>query len=96
MILKGEGQYNLNILKEIATTDSFMTLDQNARKCQNIESFEDCTSKCLMKSYKQKCKCIPLEIDLTDHSERDEICYKQEQFECMKQISPRNCTSCIR
>ena len=33
--LIGEGEYNLNVLKEIQVTDSFMGLDQNIRKCQN-------------------------------------------------------------
>ena len=43
--LYGEGQYNLLSLKEIYVTDSFMGLDKDTRKCQNIETFDDCKTR---------------------------------------------------
>ena len=44
MELFGEGQYNLQSLKEIVVTDSFMGLDTDAKNCQNIETIDDCNT----------------------------------------------------
>ena len=38
--MHGEGEYNLNVLKEIQVTDSYLELDQNTRGCQNKEKEE--------------------------------------------------------
>ena len=35
--LIGEGEYNLNVVKEIDVTDSYLAFDQNFRQCQNEE-----------------------------------------------------------
>ena len=43
--LFGEGQYNLNEIKEMKVTDSFLTLKPKSRSCQNIEDFEEQRSK---------------------------------------------------
>ena len=33
-------EYNLNAVKEIQVTDSFLTLDESGRKCQNTETYK--------------------------------------------------------
>ena len=36
-MLKGEGEYNLDVLEETVVTDSYLGLDQKIRDCQNDE-----------------------------------------------------------
>ena len=43
--LIGEGEYNINVLKEIKVTDSFLGQDQDTRKCQNDEPYLNCTTR---------------------------------------------------
>ena len=64
--LSGEGEYNLNILKEIEATESFLGLDQNTKKCQNVEPYDECTTRQLSNQIKGKCGCIPLSIGVPD------------------------------
>ena len=45
MKLIGEGVYNLNELKVIEVTDSFLAMDQEDRKCQSNEPLLNCTTK---------------------------------------------------
>ena len=42
--LIGEGEYNLNALKEIRVTDSYLGLDQDDTQCQDKEPFDNCTT----------------------------------------------------
>ena len=63
--LFGEGQYNLNNIKEIAVTDSFMGLDKDTRKCQNIETYDDCKTRLYIEHLKQECGCLPLHLRLS-------------------------------
>ena len=60
--LPGEGEYNLNILKEVKVTDSFMGLDEVVRGCQNQEHYIDCTTKTFIEDMRQQCGCLPLSI----------------------------------
>ena len=65
MTLKGEGEYNLNILKEIEVTDSFYELDNKVRKCRSYEgndTYDNCTTQYFMEQMKLKCKCLPYAI----------------------------------
>ena len=57
--LLGEGSYALSSVKEISVTDDFLRLPDNSRKCQNIESFEQCVTKHNLASISEACKCIP-------------------------------------
>ena len=66
MSLYGEGEYNLNVLKQIKITDSYLGLDQNVRGCQNDISFTDCTTKQYIDSLLNQCGCLPLNIRLKD------------------------------
>ena len=43
--LIGQGEYNLNALKKIEVTDSYLGLDQDIRGCQNKEPLLNCTTE---------------------------------------------------
>ena len=52
--LKGEGLYNLNVVKDIKVTDSFTGLDIDVRNCQIGQIFEECTTKHFMEKMKSQ------------------------------------------
>ena len=63
MTLTGEGQYNINALKEIEATDSFLSLDDEIRGSRNSEeSHDDCTTRLYVDNMRQKCGCLPFTI----------------------------------
>ena len=66
MGLYGEGQYNLHSMKEIKVTDSFMGLDEDARSCQNIETYDNCNTRLHLKNLRQECGCVPLSLKLSE------------------------------
>ena len=78
MTLYGEGEYNLNILKEIEITDSFYELDHEVRKCQSYEgndTYGSCTSRYFMDQMRLKCGCFPFSImNMTVNNEK--VCGK--------------------
>ena len=57
--LSGEGSYALSAVKEISVTEDFLQLADETRKCQNRESFEQCSTKHHLVSIKKVCECIP-------------------------------------
>ena len=57
--LYGSGKYNLNAIKEISVTSSYLGLSPSIRGCQNKESLEECTTELHKKSIMNKCKCLP-------------------------------------
>ena len=63
-MLNLEKKYFLNVIKEISVTESFLTLDENTRGCQE-ESFDDCTTKKYTNALIDKCKCLPFQMRLT-------------------------------
>ena len=62
MELIGEGQYNLNVMKEIKITDSYLGLTQDITECQNIEPFQNCTTRHYVDTYTKKCGCLPFRM----------------------------------
>ena len=64
--LIGEGEYNLNVLKEIKATDSYLELDQDVRKCQNDEPLFNCTTRKFIETILSECKCLPSNLGLTN------------------------------
>ena len=63
--LFGQGKFNLLSLKEVHVTDSFMGLQQDTRKCQNIETYDECKTRLHLKQLRQKCGCLPLSFGLS-------------------------------
>ena len=68
--LIGEFQFNLQSLKEIKVSDSFLGLNVDSRKCQNIETNNDCKTKVYIPNMTQVCGCLPL-----SHIMSEEVCY---------------------
>ena len=64
--LFGEGQYNLNNIKEISVTDSFMGFDRETRKCQTIETYNDCKTRLHVENLRQECGCLPLSLRMSE------------------------------
>ena len=67
MTLTGEGQYNINTLKETESTESFLTLDDEIRGCRiSEESHDDCTTRVYIDNMRQKCGCLPFSIAIQE------------------------------
>ena len=66
----GEGQYNLDSLKMIDVTESFLGLDENVIKCQDKVFFDNCTTKYYIETIKKECKCLPVSINTLE-----KVCY---------------------
>ena len=58
----GEGEYNLNVVKEVEVTDSYLGLGERLRGCQNGEDFDKCTTQHYKATMIDKCKCLPFSI----------------------------------
>ena len=63
VLLLGEGEYNLNVLKESEVTNSFLSLSKDERKCQNEESYAKCTTRHYIDTMNKKCGCLPISIN---------------------------------
>ena len=61
----GEGEFNLDVLKEIKATKSYMGMDQGVINCHN-EPFQSCTTRQYKDSILRKCYCLPINIKLTN------------------------------
>ena len=64
--MTGEGEYNLNSLKEEEVTQSFLGMDQSVRGCQNEEHYDECITRQYIENMRGKCGCLPLSIALSD------------------------------
>ena len=62
--LELENRYNLNVLKEITVSNSFLSLGKDVRKCQDVETFNECVTTKFIHDLKSKCKCLPLDLRL--------------------------------
>ena len=60
--LQGEGRYNLNDMKEIIVTDSYLELDQTVRACQNKESLHSCSTRLHTAAFLAQCGCVPFNM----------------------------------
>ena len=66
MKLTGEGEFNLNVLKEIQVTDYFLKNIKEVRKCQNGDAITKCETDYYKNTLLEKCGCIPFRISLSD------------------------------
>ena len=64
--LKGEGYYNLNVVKQVNVTKDFLTLDKKHKGCQHTQDYGDCISNEIRKNILQNCKCLPFNIRLDE------------------------------
>ena len=64
-----ENEYNLNVVKEISATESFLSMNRDVSKCQDDETFDECVTEKYVNALKDKCKCLPLSLSLFDEVE---------------------------
>ena len=62
LLLEREGNYEISAVKVIEVTNDYLGLDGEIRKCQNKESFENCTTRQYLSTVKSVCNCIPYEL----------------------------------
>ena len=82
LFLYGEGEYNLNSVKEVRVTESFLELGEHVTKCQNQEPYFNCTTSLYMKTTFEKCDCLPLELK----SVGKHICFSPDQLRCIRDL----------
>ena len=63
VVLVGEGEYNLNALKVIEVTESYIGMDNG---CQNGESLQDCATNHFVGKVLEQCGCLPFNIRLSE------------------------------
>ena len=61
-MLHGEGEYNLDDIKLVEVTKSYLGLDQHIRGCQDNEPLYNCTTRHLIDEYLEKCHCLPFNL----------------------------------
>ena len=61
--------YNLNVVKEIKVTESYLTLEEDLRKCNKEETFDDCANHQYIDTFLKKCNCLPLRLQLKNEVE---------------------------
>ena len=54
----------MSAVKEIRVTEDYLGLEEETRKCQNQESFEECTTREYLEMFKQLCNCIPYGLSM--------------------------------
>ena len=59
-------EYNLNILKEVRVTESFLGLDKDVIQCQNKQSYNDCKTKKHVDALMKFCGCLPFSLNVKD------------------------------
>ena len=62
VMLIGEGEYNINNVKQLRVTKSFLGLDEENRVCQNKESIHNCTTRKHLDTILESCGCLPVNI----------------------------------
>ena len=58
----GEGEYNLNVVKEVEVTESYLGLDEKLRGCRSGEDFNNCTTQYYKATMIDNCECLPFSI----------------------------------
>ena len=61
-----ENEYNLNVIKEITVTDSFLSMADEVRECHEEETFDECVTEKYMEVLKAECDCLPLNLRIHD------------------------------
>ena len=64
--LDGEGQYNINELKEIKVTESYLGLEQHVKGCQNNEPIQNCSTRTYIDTLFKECGCLPFNVRLSE------------------------------
>ena len=62
LTFNGEGNYALSNVLEFEVTDGFINLGEEVTKCQNRESYEECSTREFLKLAWEKCACTPFSL----------------------------------
>ena len=68
--VRGYERYNLNILKEIKVTESFLGMDMDVKKCQDEIPIEECTTRHFIDDLLDQCGCLPLSLTSNNNKVR--------------------------
>ena len=74
--LELEYTYNLNVVKEVKVTDSFLTLPEDDKQCQDEYTWLDCRTNKYLNSLLENCKCLPLNLRLKEQVFHNTYLYK--------------------
>ena len=64
LMLDNDYIYKIKEVKEIVAKDSILALDQDIRKCQDDEVFNDCVTRNYMNAMTSNCQCLPFHLKL--------------------------------
>ena len=67
-----EKKYDLNVIKDITVTDSFLSLPEHIRGCQE-QSYNEYATEKYEKDLLNKCQCLPFQFRLSE-----EVNFRQE------------------
>ena len=103
LTFNGEGNYALSNVLEFEVTDGFINLGEGVTKCQNRESFEECSTREFLKLAWEKCACTPFSLSHLNDTVGIKIKVLQRfitflqinicspsGLDCFRQISPSN------
>ena len=62
LTFNGERNYALSNVLEFEVTDGFINLGEEVTKCQNRESYEECSTREFLKLAWEKCACTPFSL----------------------------------
>ena len=94
--LLGEGSYALSSVKQISVTEDYLKLSDDTRKCQNIESFEQCVTKHNLATISKTCKCIPYWLRSFTNDEVDTQLILQKNIGSVRSSRSHNLHSFVR
>ena len=46
----------------VKATDDFHQMDEKTKNCQNVEAFEDCTTRKYLEKLDHECSCVPYKL----------------------------------
>ena len=62
LLLYGEGKYALSAIKEVAGTNTFLSMDEKIKLCQSKETYQQCMTKEYIKKGLETCGCTPFTL----------------------------------
>ena len=65
MELSLDMEHNLNVMKEVTVTDSFLSMDKETKGCQE-ESYEECYTWKYTNALINNCQCLPFQLRLNE------------------------------
>ena len=64
LLIYGEGEYNMNEVKEIKVTDAYLGLKQDIIRCQDHVTLTECATIDYIETLLKSCGCLPFNINI--------------------------------